>query len=187
MCDMMNTFTQCRNPAVQMNDSTLFLVGTHSLHLILWMVFCINAIYSSILNNYSNIANLCSYHTVTRLLLSLNSHTNGFVQTTCSVCVCVCVCENIQGDSPLLPQSAQDSSSSGRLSRFDSFVPRQKLHIGMGSTRSWVGTQTETNCLKNRNGHRLCMKCLEAGCFWTFHLVRIFEITVEALLVNARQ
>lgn len=44
-------------------------------------------------------------------------------------------------DLPLLPQSAQDSSSSGCLSRFDSFVPRQKLHIGIGSTRSWVGTQ----------------------------------------------
>lgn len=36
---------------------------------------------------------------------------------------------------PLLPQSAQDNSSSGFFSRFDSFVPKQKLHIGMGSAR----------------------------------------------------
>lgn len=38
---------------------------------------------------------------------------------------------------PLLPQSAQDNSSSGFFSRFDSFVPKQKLHIGMGSARGW--------------------------------------------------
>lgn len=36
---------------------------------------------------------------------------------------------------PLLPQSAQESSSSGFFSRFDSLVPKQKLHIGMGSAR----------------------------------------------------
>lgn len=36
---------------------------------------------------------------------------------------------------PLLPQSAQERSSSGFFSRFDSLVPKQKLHIGMGSAR----------------------------------------------------
>lgn len=43
------------------------------------------------------------------------------------------------GNSPLLPQSAQESSSSGLFSRLDSFVPRQKLHMGMGSARGWGG------------------------------------------------
>lgn len=38
---------------------------------------------------------------------------------------------------PLLPQSAQERSSSGFFSRFDSLVPKQKLHIGMGSARGY--------------------------------------------------
>lgn len=42
-----------------------------------------------------------------------------------------------QDGCPLLPQSAQERSSSGFFSRFDSLVPKQKLHIGMGSARGW--------------------------------------------------
>lgn len=34
---------------------------------------------------------------------------------------------------PLFPQSAQEMSSSGFLSRFCSLVPKQKLQMGMGS------------------------------------------------------
>lgn len=90
-----------------------------------------------------------------------------------------------QGDLPLLPQSAQDSSSSGRLSRFDSFVPRQKLHIGMGSTRSWVGTQTETNCLKTDTGKGCTRSTRKPVCFRTFYPAGISEITADILLVKA--
>lgn len=39
----------------------------------------------------------------------------------------------VNGHLPLLPQSAQEMSSSGFFSRFCSFVPRQKLQIGIGS------------------------------------------------------
>ncbi|TNN76325.1 hypothetical protein EYF80_013404 [Liparis tanakae] len=39
--------------------------------------------------------------------------------------------------SPLLPQSAQEMSSSGLLSRFCSLVPKQKLQMGMGSATGW--------------------------------------------------
>lgn len=40
---------------------------------------------------------------------------------------------------PLLPQSAQEMSSSGFFSRFCSFVPRQKLQIGIGSATGYKG------------------------------------------------
>lgn len=90
-------------------------------------------------------------------------------------------------DLPLLPQSAQDSSSSGRLSRFDSFVPRQKLHIGMGSTRSWVGTQTETNCLKTETSTGCVWSAQKPVCFQTFYPVRVSESTAGILLVKAGQ
>lgn len=43
--------------------------------------------------------------------------------------------------SPLLPQSAQEMSSSGLLSRFCSLVPRQKLQMGMGSATGWRGNR----------------------------------------------
>lgn len=47
----------------------------------------------------------------------------------------------VNGHLPLLPQSAQEMSSSGFFSRFCSFVPRQKLQIGIGSA---------TGCEENR-------------------------------------
>lgn len=44
---------------------------------------------------------------------------------------------------PLLPQSAQEMSSSGLLSRFCSLVPRQKLQMGMGSATGWQTAEHE--------------------------------------------
>lgn len=45
--------------------------------------------------------------------------------------------------SPLLPQSAQEMSSSGLLSRFCSLVPKQKLQMGMGSATGWQTAEQE--------------------------------------------
>lgn len=45
--------------------------------------------------------------------------------------------ESCRRHSPLLPQSAQEMSSSGFLSRFCSLVPKQKLQMGMGSATGW--------------------------------------------------
>lgn len=45
--------------------------------------------------------------------------------------------------SPLLPQSAQEMSSSGFLSRFCSLVPKQKLQMGMGSATGWQWDRAE--------------------------------------------
>lgn len=45
--------------------------------------------------------------------------------------------------SPLLPQSAQEMSSSGLLSRFCSLVPKQKLQMGMGSATGWQRDRAE--------------------------------------------
>lgn len=56
------------------------------------------------------------------------------------------------GHLPLLPQSAQEMSSSGFFSRFCSFVPRQKLQIGIGSATGCVRkTNKVTQYIKAAN------------------------------------
>lgn len=42
-----------------------------------------------------------------------------------------------------MPQSAQEMSSSGFLSRFCSLVPKQKLQMGMGSATGWQRDRAE--------------------------------------------
>lgn len=49
------------------------------------------------------------------------------------------IAQNAGSHLPLLPQSAQEMSSSGFFSRFCSFVPRQKLQIGIGSATGCGG------------------------------------------------
>lgn len=51
--------------------------------------------------------------------------------------------ESCRRHSPLLPQSAQEMSSSGFLSRFCSLVPKQKLQMGMGSATGWQRDRAE--------------------------------------------
>lgn len=66
----------------------------------------------------------------------------------------------VSGHLPLLPQSAQEMSSSGFFSRFCSFVPRQKLQIGIGSAtgceenRQWEHWVSQGSKMKYIKWHR---------------------------------